>query len=170
MRISAITTERMTLRPFRDSDTELMQQLDFDSEVVRYLGHGKIKSPDESAANLAKILKDYKTYGLGLFAVYDNRTQRFIGRSGLIPWTIDGALTWEIGYSLVRGAWGQGYATELARTFSKWARDNLNVSHVVSLIHPLNRASIHVAEKVGMHFSKTTQIGDLTLSIYRLDF
>jgi RimJ/RimL family protein N-acetyltransferase len=170
MRVTSFATDRLVLRPFKDDDVLLMQRLDSDGEVVRYLGNGQIKSSEESAKNLVKILKDYQTYGLGLFAVYEKGTQQFVGRSGLIPWLIDGVLTWEIGYSLIRDAWGKGYASELAQTLAKWAPANLGVSHVISLIHPQNRASIHVAKKIGMSFSKTIRLGELELAVYRLGF
>lgn len=170
MKALNFTTQRLILKPFLSSDISLMQRLDLDPEVVRYLGRGEVKSHDESAKNLTKILNDYQVYGLGLFAIYEKEMQKFLGRSGLIPWIIDDVLTWEIGYSLIREAWGKGYASEAFNALSSWARENLNVPHVISLIHPLNKASIHVAEKAGMKFSRMIQVGDLQLAVYKLDF
>ena len=155
------------MRPFKIDDVELMQQLDADPEVVRYLGDGLVRSPDKSRANLQKILNDYREHGLGLFAVYDKQNE-FVGRSGLIPWVFEEALTWEIGYSFKQQAWGKGYATEVARALANWARENLDVPHVISLIHPQNAASIHVARKTGMEFWKNTKIQNLELSVFQL--
>ena len=147
-----------------------MQELDLDQEVVRFLGHGQIKSLEETEKNLLKILNDYQIYGLGLFAAFERSTGQFIGRCGLIPWMLDGVLTWEIGYSFRKSAWGKGYATEASSNLSKWAQDNLNVAFVISLIHPMNQASIHVAEKTGMRHWKELTINELRLVAYKKEF
>lgn len=164
-----IETERLVLKPFRSGDADLMRLLDSDAEVVRFLGYGRIRSEEESEQNLQKILKDYEVYGLGLFAIHEKASGRFLGRSGLIPWILENTLTWEIGYSLRRDAWGQGYAYEAARNIADWARNNLNVPYVISLIHPDNKASIRVAEKLGMKFHKQFQFVGLELSMFRLE-
>ena len=52
---------------------------------------------------------------LGFWATIDKATGRFIGRCGLIPWTIDGQDEVEVAYTLERAAWGQGLGTEVAR-------------------------------------------------------
>lgn len=170
MKMHILRTERLQITPFTAHDLELMRRLDTDADVVRYLGHGRIKSEEESATNLHKILNDYRTYGLGIFKVHEKESNQFLGRSGIIPWQLDNGLNWEIGYTFIKEAWGKGYATEMATALAKWAEHNLDVPHVISLIHPGNRASIHVAEKVGMRFSRTVQIGDLRRSLYQLDF
>lgn len=144
--------------------------LDLDLDVVKYLGHGKIKSSEETSENLNKILNDYKEYRLGLFSVRSIETHEFLGRSGLIPWIKDDSLTCEIGYSLVKSAWGKGYATEVAKFLASWARENLNVPHVVSYINPLNADSIKAAEKVGMKCLGPITLGNLQLSAYMLQF
>lgn len=170
MILRKIETERMILRPFSTSDLAHMQQLDLDKEVVHYLGSGKIKTSDEIEKNLLKILQDYQSHGLGLFAAFEKSTDEFIGRSGLIPWSLEGTLTWEIGYSFIRSAWGKGFATEAAAAFSEWAEKNLKVPYVVSLIHPQNEASIRVAEKIGMRSWKEINILDRVLISYKKDF
>ena len=167
---SSFVSDRLLLKPFNDADVELMQKLDSDEQVVRFLGNGKIKTYEESKKNLSKILTDYQIYGLGLFAAYRKDNHDFIGRSGLIPWILDDTLVWEIGYSFIRDVWGKGFATEAARMLVGRARDNLHVTHVVSIIHPHNAASIHIAQKIGMNYSRTLKIGDQMLSVYRLDF
>jgi RimJ/RimL family protein N-acetyltransferase len=170
MILTKILTPRLLLRPFSDSEVVLMQQLDLDVEVVRYLGHGKIKSLEESEKNLMKIQNDYKLYGLGLFAAFEKSSGHFVGRCGLIPWILDDILIWEIGYSFKRSAWGKGFATEASQSLSDWAEANLNVPFVISLIHPYNHASKHVAEKIGMKWWKEISINDLNLVAYRKEF
>jgi len=151
-----------------DRDLTPMRVLDSDPEVVRYLGHGKIRNEEETRSNLLKIFNDYQTYGLGLYLVEDQISSEFLGRAGLIPWSIDGELIWEIGYSFRPAAWGRGYATEVARHLADWGVTELRQQFLVSLIHPQNTSSIHVAKKIGMVFWKNQKIGSYDLATYRL--
>jgi RimJ/RimL family protein N-acetyltransferase len=160
-------TERTRLRPIEDHDFINMRELDSDPEVVRYLGHGRIRREEETRANLLKIFNDYKQYGLGLYIVEDLTTREFLGRAGLIPWIINNELTWEIGYSFKRPVWGRGYATEVAKFLATVGFAQLKQDCLISLIHPENSASIHVATKVGMKFWKNHKIGEIDLSMYR---
>ena len=56
----------------------------------------------------------------------------------------------EIGYDIVPTYQGQGYATEMARAFVKWALDQALVRRVTAECLPDNGASIRVLEKLGM--------------------
>ena len=44
----------------------------------------------------------------------------------------------ELGWTLSREHWGHGYATEGAYAVREWARDELGMGHLISLIHPDN--------------------------------
>jgi len=45
-----------------------------------------------------------------------DRRRTFIGRAGLRHVELEGVLELELAYTFVRSAWGQGFATEIART------------------------------------------------------
>lgn len=161
-------TERLILRPFTGQDYHLMRELDVDPLVVKYLGHGQVRTEKETLANLQKILKDYQKYGLGLYAVEDKKTGDFLGRSGLIPWILEDSLIWEIGYSFKKSAWDKGYATECATFLLEWGFENLQIQFFISLISSSNKNSIHVAEKIGMTYWKDILISSNFLSAYRV--
>lgn len=163
-----IETDRLILRPFEDNAFSQMRMLDSDPDVMRYLGHGKVRSESETQTNIKKIFGDYERYGLGLYATYIKFTGEFIGRTGLIPWMFEGQLAWEIGYSLLQNHWKKGYATEAAKGARDWALANLDVPYLVSFIHAENTKSIHVSEKLGMKFWKDAAINDHACSVYRL--
>lgn len=55
----------------------------------------------------------------------------------------------EIGWMLLGGQEGRGYATEAALAALGWAWSNLTITTLVSYIHPSNRRSIAVAERLG---------------------
>jgi ribosomal-protein-alanine N-acetyltransferase len=92
---------------------------------------------------------------LGLWATIHKETGRFIGRCGLLPWTIDGQFEVEIAYMLAKEFWGQGLATEAAQGIAHYAHEKLGRSRLICLIDKDNQASTNVATKIGMSFEKT---------------
>jgi RimJ/RimL family protein N-acetyltransferase len=168
--ISAVNlqSERLAFRPFIETDFDALAGLDGDPDVVRFLGHGRVKEPTETRTNLNKILTDYTRYGLGLYATTLKDTGDFVGRTGLIPWQLDGELVWEVGYSLAKQHWGKGLATEAAAFWKAYGFSKLGVGSLVSLIHPENQASMHVASKIGMRRWKDVTINGLELAVFRV--
>ncbi|MBT4792135.1 MAG: GNAT family N-acetyltransferase [Halobacteriovoraceae bacterium] len=161
-------TDRLRLRPFNESDLNNLRTLETDFEVVKYLGNGQIRESEETLNYLKKHFKDYQKYGLGLYAVEDKITGAFIGRSGLIPWHFNGRLEWEIGYTLMKSSWGKGMATELATFLKNWAKANMSLNYVVSLINAENIKSINVSKKIGMDFWKEVEINGHKCNAYRV--
>jgi len=86
--------------------------------------------------------------GYGKWAVERRDSGEWIGRVGL--WNPPDWPGVEVGWTLVRAAWGQGYATEAATAAIGWAWANLGCERLVSLIEPGNAASFRVAERLGM--------------------
>jgi len=91
---------------------------------------------------------------LGLWATTLRQTGRFIGRCGLLPWTIDGRNEVEVAYALSHPFWGQGLATEAAKAILTYGFHHLHLPRLISLIDPANFASQRVAEKIGMKLEK----------------
>ena len=87
---------------------------------------------------------------LGLWATIHRPTGRFIGRCGLLPWTIEGRDEVEIAYMIAKPFWRQGLGAEAARGILEYARAELGLSRLVCLIYPDNEASIGVARSIGM--------------------
>ena len=55
----------------------------------------------------------------------------------------------ELAWTLARRWWGQGYASEGARTALDYAFNVWKKERVISLVNPENRASIRVVERIG---------------------
>lgn len=91
---------------------------------------------------------------LGLWATLYKETGSFIGRCGLLPWTIDGQNEVEVAFALSKAYWGQGLATEVAQAIVQYGFERLKLSRLVCLIDRENQASVNVAGKIGMAFEK----------------
>ena len=59
----------------------------------------------------------------------------------------------EIGWRLSAKHWNQGYATEAALAVLDYAFKQLNLTEVVSITVPQNKASRRIMEKIGLHYS-----------------
>lgn len=96
---------------------------------------------------MAFLLGHWQLGGAGMWAVEHRETREFLGVVGFAaPADWPG---FELAWTLVRRWWGNGYATESARAALAYAFNTLEKNHVISLIHPENRASIRVAERIG---------------------
>jgi RimJ/RimL family protein N-acetyltransferase len=69
---------------------------------------------------------------------------------------------------LRRAFWGQGYATEGARTALRFAFAQLGQPQVISLIHPENTASIRVAKRLGERLLDSTVVMGRPALVYRI--
>ena len=85
--------------------------------------------------------------GFGMFSAIEKASGRWIGRLG--PFKPEGWPGPEVGWSLVREAWGQGYATEGAAAAIDWAIDHLDWSEVIHCIDAENAPSQAVARRLG---------------------
>ncbi len=145
-----LETRRLWLRHQEPGDLEALYALYCDPEVRRYFPEGTL-TYDETREELAWFLNGHpERPELGLWATIHRPDNRFIGRCGLLPWTIDGRPEVEIAFLLDRACWGQGLGTEVALALRDYARTQLGLSRLICLITPGNQASIRVATRIGM--------------------
>lgn len=161
-----LQTNRLTFRPYHDNDFPFLQSLLQDPEVVRFIGNGSVR--DDKACNdfLQWIYNTY-TYGNGLgLQVLVNKQNERVGHAGLVPQTVEGKNEIEIGYWIAKKHWGKGYATEAALALFAFARKNIEVDRVISLIQRENTASRNVAEKLMMKIEKEIILKDKHVCVY----
>ena len=160
-----IETERLLLRLPESSDAQMLAELLADAEGMRYIGAGETGGLYDAVKQVARMLHAWEADGFGRFVVVRKADEVAIGRVGLLAWDPD---TWqngtraeigelaeiELGWQLARPAWGYGYATEAAGAVRDWAFAEVRPPRLISLIHPENLRSIHVAEKIGERFDR----------------
>ena len=149
-----LETRRLVLRRLESSDLDSLSALYGDPEVRRYFPEGTL-TREETRAELEWFLDGHpEDPDLGLWATIHKETDRFIGRCGLLPWTIDERPEVEVAYLLARDYWGQGLGTEAARAILDYGFEQLDLSRLICLIDSDNLASIKVAERIGMTFER----------------
>lgn len=149
-----LETPRLILRHQVLDDLDDLFRLYRDPEIRKYFPEGTL-SRDDTREELEWHLHGHPTRPeLGLWATIHKETGRFIGRCGLLPWTIEGQAEVEIAYLLDKAFWHQGLATEAARGILQYGFETLNLSRLICMIDPQNFASQRVAERIGMTFEK----------------
>ena len=161
-----LETQRLKLRMLRESDFEAYAEMCADSEVMRYIGDGQPLTRPMAWRNMAMMVGHWSLRGYGLWAVEEGDSGALVGRIGF--WNPEGWPDFELGWMLRRSAWGRGYATEAARGALDHAFTQMGRTHVISLIHPDNAASIRVAERLGERLQGSTDLTGKTALIYRI--
>jgi len=166
--VPGLRTERLLLRRWRSDDLDALAAIDGDAEVMRYIGDGSVRDREQTATALANFEQRWAEQGFGLFAAEDRVSGALAGWVGLaVPTFLPEVLpAVEIGWRLARPFWGRGLATEGARAVLEYVFTELDRSHVISLIHPDNAASIAVATRLGETKQGETQVFDIGCLIY----
>jgi ribosomal-protein-alanine N-acetyltransferase len=160
----SIETDRLRLRIFRPDDLDHLAALFADPEVVRYVGDGKPIGREESDRALQSIIQHWHKHGFGRWAVEDKVTGEFVGFGGLRSLLEQP----EVVYHFAPAHWGKGLATELATASLRYGFETHGFDRVVAIAKPENTASIHVMEKLGMHFEARTSYYDIEVVQYAI--
>ena len=129
------------------SDLDNMAALLGDPDVMRF--YPAPKSRDEAAAWIAWNRANYAEHGYGLWLI-ETTDGEFVGDCGLTWQSVNSTPMLEVGYHVRSALQGRGYATEAAAACRDFAREHTSATELVAIIHPDNRASERVAEKIGM--------------------
>jgi RimJ/RimL family protein N-acetyltransferase len=160
-----IRTSRLVLRPPRPDDLDALSRVFGDPKVMRLVGAGRALGPSEVEAMVDRMVRFFAADGFGQLAVVRVADGRVIGRVGLLPLDPE---TWrpapyaelgpsaaiELGWALVRDAWGLGYAFEAAAAVVDWARGPLGLLRLVSIVQHGNERSARLAERLGERFER----------------
>lgn len=92
----------------------------------------------------------YRDYGYGYCVAIDRRSHESVGMIGLIPEEIGGFTHTGVAWMLCFDQWHKGYAYEGAKAWINYGFQNLNLPELIADIRPMNSASCHLAERLGM--------------------
>ncbi len=168
MNIQEISTSRLNLRQFRESDFDDYAEMLSDEDVMQFIGEGLPLSRIDAWRSMAVMSGHWQLKQFGLWALEEKESGKFIGRAGI--YYPEGWPGIEIGWMLKRDYWGKGYAFECAQKALSIAFEEMKIDKVISIIHPKNTASIKLAKKLGESFEKDSKIsiGDTVASIYSI--
>jgi len=178
-----LTTGRLTLRPWRDDDAEVMLDLYSRLEVQRYIGAVPtlMQTREEALARIARW-HDLARPPHGIWAVELTGTGLPIGtlllktipasrpadapRVSAAPAEPSGDT--EIGWHFHPDHWGNGYAAEAAGVVLAHAFAS-GLHRVVAVTNPANLASQRACTRIGMtHLGRSAAYYDLDCELFEI--
>jgi RimJ/RimL family protein N-acetyltransferase len=152
-----IRTERLLLRPARLSDAEPLSRWRSDPEVATYQNWIAPYPLDRAREMVGRMVAmDGPANDEWWMLTIADADDTVVFGELVMHLTWD-CRTAEIGYTLARDAWGHGYASEAATALVEYLFETLGVTRVEGMLHPDNRASAMVLERVGMRFEGHTR-------------
>jgi RimJ/RimL family protein N-acetyltransferase len=175
-----LETERLRLRAPAPEDAEALAPMYADPEVMRYVGDGRTLTRAETELSVRRMIERWETDGFGLFTTVRKDDETVIGRVGILIWNSE---TWEpttraqpsgpteveVGYTLGRDFWGQGFATEAAGAARDYALNGLGAERLIALIIHGNTASENVARKLGLEYERDIMLGRRDAQLFALE-
>jgi len=144
-----IETERLTIRKFHpEADAEAMLTVYGDPEVMRFVAGGHFRGIGTVEARLKTYARESSRRGFSSWAVVERKSGRVIGDAGFGIFQPINEI--ELGYTLARDCWGNGYATEAAGACLATGLAHLGAPRIIAVVDEENVASQRVVERIGM--------------------
>jgi ribosomal-protein-alanine N-acetyltransferase len=184
-----LESARLVLRRIAPGDLPFFTRIHAVADVVRYTGHGRPRSAEETQEWLHSTLASYEELECGQLAVLRKGDGALLGRCGLSELVIEAETAstalrrgWfgraqapagldvlheqELGYTFDAIFWGHGYATEAAQCVFAYARDVRRLRRVISVIDIHNERSLRVAQRCGLHREGQIDVAGRTLGVH----
>lgn len=146
-----LTTPRLVLRALRPDDLDDLYIYASDPEIDRFTPWTHYQSVAEASADLDHFLAEYEDGGMGAWGIEHRADQRLIGIANFSPPHRHHRRT-ELGYTISRAYWGQGYATEAAQALIMFGFEQMQLVRIEAVCLPDHLASARVLQKIGMQF------------------
>ena len=151
-----LTTDRLTLRPWRESDLNDFYEYASVDGVGQMAGWNPHRNVEESKMILTHFIK-----GKHVFAL--EHQGKVIGSLGVEEYSeenypeLDTLQGREIGYVLSKTYWGQGLMPEAVKAVIDWLFDEIQLDFIIVGHFDRNAQSKRVVEKCGFQYIKTTK-------------
>lgn len=146
-----LNSSRLKLQEITESDIEQIHELNSHPEVDEYNTLGIPENMEVTEKNVRSIIEEQKAENRKSYdwKIIRKDSGEFIGMAG-ITLSANRFKLGEIYYDLLPSQWGQGFATEVARTLINAGFDKFHLHKVEAGVATENIRSIRVLEKSGM--------------------
>ena len=147
--LPTLETPRLTLRKLRMRDAEDVYSWSRDPDVARYVLWTAHQSIRETRDYIRYVRSLYRRGLPSSWGIELKETGRVIGTMGVMAWIPEYRVA-EVGYSLGKKWWRQGYAAEALSALMDLMFDEMRINRVEGQCDVRNPASGRVMEKCGM--------------------
>jgi RimJ/RimL family protein N-acetyltransferase len=163
--MTTLQTARLTLRPLIPADAEAYAAMRSHPEVAKWLltaPGDPVAAAHASIERFAAAWQERRHAPWGVF-----REGRLIGHGGLnfVP-EFDAT---EVLWALHPGAWGQGFATEMAEAALDYGFCTLCLKMIFAITKPDNKASQAVMRRLGLTYRKDVVYRDIDAAWFDID-
>ena len=152
-----LETDRLRLRWFTDTDADFLRALLNDPGWLANIGERNVRTRRQARTWIAtRHTATYGRLGFGFWGVERKSDGRLLGMCGLIK--RDTLMEADVGYALMPGFRGQGYAREAAAACVRYAQDVLGLAEVWGITGPDNAASAGVLQQIGLQDAGITRL------------
>ena len=162
----SILTSRLRLRPFGADDVQPAFEWLGDPAVMHLTPNGPDKDFRQTAARIRRYRLHQLRRGYSRWILIERASGRPIGDAGLL--FLDEYRWIDFGYRLAQPFWGKGLATEAASAWVEKAFGELKLDRLVAIVHPENRASMRVLQKLGFLHQRQDVIRGMRCLVYAL--
>jgi RimJ/RimL family protein N-acetyltransferase len=154
-----LATERLLLRQLTVDDAPFMLELLNDPSFVRFIGDRGVRTLDAAGQYIRdRIAASYERFGFGLYLAELAESGLPVGICGLVK--RDELDDVDLGYALLPGFRGRGYALEAAGAMLHYARTHLVLQRIVAITSADNDRSVHVLEQLGFVHERMVRLSE----------
>lgn len=160
-------SERLVLRRARPQDAAFVLRLLNQPSWIRNIGDRGVRTLGDAERYIdTRMQESFRTLGYGMNVVELKATREPIGVCGLVK--RDGLNDPDLGFALLAGHEGQGYAFEAATAVMAHARGVLRIRRILAITTPGNERSEKLLAKLGFAFERRARLapGAEELDIY----
>jgi len=158
MKFVELESERLIYRKFKQEDFPIFFDWLSNPENRKYqMGEAKSELETRNDLNWIISTSEKEECDYFEFAIVLKSNRSLIG-SGCTINILDNP---EVGWTVHRNYWRQGYGTEIGKTMLKFGFETLNLRRIIAGCNAKNQGSYKIMEKIGMrreaHFIKAQQ-------------
>lgn len=160
----SFSTTRLRAEQLTPEHFDALCGMDRDPRFMGLLGGPRDAA--QTADYLAKNLEHWAEYGFGLWVLRDV-DGRIVGRGAVRHLLVEDTDETELGYGFYPAFWGRGLATEIAKSFLQYGREQLGLPSLVAITRHANVGSQRVLIKTGLVYERDIDHEGVPHLLYR---
>lgn len=162
-----LENKRLLVLSWESTDWLSFKPIATDPAVMRHISNGEPWSDEKIVEFVERQRRHFREHGFCLWKLILKDGGRLAGFCGLRP--LDDLPGVEIGWWLAQDLWGQGLATEAARTALEDGFGRHGLSRIAAVALRENAKSIHVMEKLAMRYESDVMHRGFPVVLYAIE-